>query len=378
MKMMFSQIQNIIKVFLLAGLLLVGLQAAAWAQQQTHTVRAGQTLFSIAKQYDVSVDQIREWNNLGDNELRVGQTLIVGRSQPEDAISHTVQPQETLFSISKKYRVSITELKRWNNLETNSLKVGQELTVYPPDEQSATADTAQSSLVVNTPTRSNTYYTVKSGDTLYEIARTHNMTLDELKTLNGLTSNTIRVGQRLTVREQSQAAPSVAESSSESTPQGAFVVHTVQQGSSLQSLLNKFSMTEAEFRALNPDVSSSLQSGQQVTVLLPPSRSYSNPYTVQSNLKDLGQTLVASYDTSQVGATTTSGELYNPSQLTAAHSNIALGNVIFVRNPRTNKGIYVRINDRFSGDGLKLSDAALRSLDLMGNSNTTVNMYQDQ
>lgn len=378
MKMMFFRIQNIIKVFLLAGLLLVGLQAAAWAQQQTHTVSAGQTLFSIAKQYDVSVDQIREWNNLGDNELRVGQTLIVGRSQPEDAISHTVQPQETLFSISKKYRVSITELKRWNNLETNSLKVGQELTVYPPDEQSATADTAQSSLVVNTPTRSNTYYTVKSGDTLYEIARAHNMTLDELKTLNGLTSNTIRVGQRLTVREQGQAAPSVAESSSESTPQGAFVVHTVKQGSSLQSLLNKFSMTEAEFRALNPDVSSSLQSGQQVTVLLPPSRSYSNPYTVQSNLKDLGQTLVVSYDTSQVGATTTSGELYNPSQLTAAHSNITLGNVIFVRNPRTNKGIYVRINDRFSGDGLKLSDAAMRSLDLMGNSNTTVNMYQDQ
>ncbi|MDZ7691556.1 MAG: LysM peptidoglycan-binding domain-containing protein [Balneolaceae bacterium] len=232
--------------------------------------------------------------------------------------------------------------------------------------------------MVNTPARSNTYYTVKSGDTLYEIAEQHAMTVDELKTLNDLSSNTIRIGQRLTVRKTTQAAPSVAETASESTPQGAFVVHKVQAGTSLSSLLNKFNMTEAEFRALNPDITSSVESGQNVTVLLPPSSSHSNPYTVNSNLKNLGQTQVSSYSSSQAGTTTTSGELYNPDQLTAAHSNIALGTVIFIKNPTSNKGIYIRINDRFSGNGLKLSHAAISTLGLPSSGNATVNMYQDQ
>lgn len=371
------------KIALLFMVLLLGWQYAALAQsQQTHTVKAGETLFHISKQYNVSVQQLRAWNNLSGNELNVGQTLVVGKAggeqQTGNAITHKVQPRETLFSISKQYRVSISELKRWNNLSGNDLNIGQQLKIYPPKEQpGSTQNNTQGSLVVDTPTRNNTYYTVKSGDSLYKIAKEHGMTIEELKSLNDLTSNTIRVGQRLTVRKVGQAAPSVAQNSEESTPQGAFVVHTVSSGSSLQAILNKFDMTEAEFRALNPDISS-VQSGQKVTVLLPPSRSYQNPYTVQSNLKDLGKTAVSVYSDNQVGTTTTSGELYNPNQLTAAHSNIALGNVIFIQNPANKKGIYVRINDRFSGNGLKLSCAAVQSLELNASSNATVNMFQDQ
>ncbi|MFH5831432.1 LysM peptidoglycan-binding domain-containing protein [Halalkalibaculum sp. DA384] len=380
-----NRIGHSIHTLFKAGLILVlllGWHSAAQAQgQQTHTVRAGETLFNISKQYDVSVQQLREWNDLQNDELRVGQTLVVGQPSgepPTDTITHEVQPRETLFSISKQYQVTIPELKRWNDLSGNDLEIGRELTIYPSESPSgALPDTAGRSLVVNTPASSNTYYTVKSGDSLYKIAREHNMTIDELKSLNDLTSNTIRVGQQLTVRKVGQAAPSVAENIENSTPQGAFVVHTVESGSTLQSLLNRFDMTEPEFRALNPDISS-IQSGQQVTVLLPPSRSHPNPYSVKSNLKNLGQTLVSVYSENQIGTTTTSGELYNPDELTAAHSNIALGNVIFVQNPGNSKGIYVRINDRFSGEGLRLSHAALQALELNTSGNATVNMFQDQ
>lgn len=372
----------LIKTVVVTTVLFIGSHSVILAQaQQTHTVQSGETLFSIAKKFDVSVEQLREWNNLSGNNLEVGRSLIVSQGSSAssgDAITHTVQPQETLFSISKQYRVSISELKQWNNLSSNNLNVGQKLTIYPPDENAASQSDTSQNLVVNTTTKANTYYTVKSGDTLYQIGQQFGMSLDELKTLNDLTSNTIRVGQRLTVRKPTQAAPSVAQSASESTPQGAFVMHKVERGSSLQDILQKYEMTEPEFNALNPDVSSPLRSGQEVTVLLPPSRNYKNPYTVQSSLKDLGKTVVTAYDSSQKGTTTTSGELYNPNELTAAHSNIALGNVIFIQNPRNKKGIYVRINDRFSGNGLKLSRAALQSLDLSGSGNATVNMYQDQ
>jgi len=357
--------------------------------ETTHTVQAGETLYSIARQYEVTVRELREWNSLSGNEIAVGQTLIVARREPAspgsgDAVVHEVEEQETLFSISKQYGVSIAELKAWNNLEDNNLSVGQELKIYRSDNDTGARPDggSEDSLVDNTPVpvSANTYYTVKSGDTLYRIARDHNMTVDELKALNDLTSNTIRIGQRLTVNKARPAAPSVSEEASETSPQGQFVVYTLNEQQSLSTILNRFEMAEEEFYALNPDIdsTSTFRSGQQITVLTPPSSSYNNPYTVQANLRNLGETLVVPYDSTDIGKTTTSGELYNPDQLTGAHSNIALGNVIFVRNPRSGKGIYLRINDRFSGNGLKLSHAAVRALDVSFADSTTVNIYQDQ
>ncbi|MDX1617364.1 MAG: LysM peptidoglycan-binding domain-containing protein [Balneolaceae bacterium] len=371
-------------------LILAGPFQAVSGQDQegarTHTVKAGETLYRIALQYEVSVAQLREWNNLSGNEIAVGQTLIVGKDEPEkqDAVVHEVQPQETLFSISKQYGVSIAAIKSWNNLENNALAVGQKLTVYPQEEQpGATAGPGQGEpLVVNTttPVTTNTYYTVKSGDTLYRIAEEHDMSVDELKALNDLTSNVIRIGQRLTVRKTRPSAPSVSENSAESSPQGKFVIHTLDEQRELSYILDQFEMTHEEFYALNPDIdsASTLSAGRQITVLTPPTSSYKNPYTVEASLKDLGETLVVPYDSTEIGQTTTSGELYNPGQLTGAHSNISLGNVIFVRNPRSGKGIYLRINDRFSGNGLKISHAAARALEISFVDSATVNIFQNQ
>ena len=232
--------------------------------------------------------------------------------------------------------------------------------------------------MVNTTTSANTYYIVKSGDTLYQIAREHNMTLEELKQLNDLESNVIRVGQRLTVREV-KSAPSVADNTEESSPQGKFIVHRISKSQSLQSLLERFNMDESEFRALNPDLDTDrFMAGQQITVLAPPTRNYANPYRINANLRDLGSVSVTVYDSTDVGSTTTSGELYNPDQLTAAHSNIAIGDVIFIQKPGRDRGVYVRINDRISGDGLKLSRAAYRAMGFHKADSASVKIYKDQ
>jgi rare lipoprotein A (peptidoglycan hydrolase) len=209
---------------------------------------------------------------------------------------------------------------------------------------------------------------------LYRIALEHGMTVDALKILNDLTSNTIRVGQHLTVRAPS-TPPSIAESA-ESSPQGKFIAYRV-SGESLQELLSTFKMSEDEFQALNPDADLSLRSGQQVTVLAPPGKLYKNPYLLDANLQNLGTTKALTYSASAKSTTTTNGELYNPDALTAAHSNISLGSVIFIKNSQNEKGIYVRVNDRISGNGLKLSAAAW---DLLGLSkaNPMVTIYQNQ
>jgi LysM repeat protein len=364
-----------VKTLLLLFIVLLGATTLTLAQSQTHIVKQGETLFSIAQQYDIEVAQVREWNNLRGNELSIGQTLLVSAPSPDSAITHTIQRQETLFSISKQYNVSIAEIKSWNNLSSNNLQVGQELTIYP----SEASNREQQSLVVEKETQSNTYYTVKSGDSLYKIAQERDMTVEELKSLNNLTSNTIRVGQQLTVRSKSSPPPSVADDDIASSPQGKFMVHTISGGTkSLQDLLNKFRMDEQEFRALNPSIDRDrFQAGSEITVLAPPTRTYKNPYLMSSSLQDLGSTAVSQYSESERGNPTTNGELYNPNDLTAAHSNISLGSVIYIQNNDNNRGVYVRINDRHSGNGLKLSSAAWQTLNF--NSNLpTVTIYQNQ
>lgn len=354
---------------------------SAYAQQQpkTHTVQRGETLFSIAQNYNIEVQDLREWNKLQSNQLTVGQQLIVEPADAKEPILHTVEAQETLFSISKQYGVSIAELRSWNEISGNNLSIGQELRIYPGSAtDSGNGNSSEGSIVVSSSTQQNTYYTVKSGDTLYKIARAHNMTLDQLKELNDLSSNTISIGQQLTVKARS-TPPSVAEAPTDSSPQGKFVTYRVRSAENLDSILKKFQMDETEFRALNPDVrGSSFKIGQQFTVLAPATKSYSNPYITNASLKNLGETAVSKYDANEEGQTTTSGELFSPQELTAAHSNIAMGTIIYIENPENSKGVFIRINDRTSSNGLKLSDAAWQALGFASSASPRVKIFQDQ
>lgn len=308
--------------------------------------------------------------------------LLASNGIAQDRTSYTVKSGDTLFSISKRLGVTITELRNWNDLESNELAVGQVLTIYKEVEQQAPDSTSVplvqdpgESLLAIKPTNENTFYVVKSGDNLTVIARKHSMTIQQLRDLNGLTSDVLSIGQRLSVKAVS-VAPSVSEFSEESTPQGQFVLYTIEAGETLGGLLDRFKMTRQEFQALNPEVNlDRLARGLKVTVLLPPSSSFTNPYLAKANLQDLGVVVISRYSVSEKGNTTTNGELYNPEELTAAHSNIALGSIIFIENVENGKGIYVRINDRTTDTGLKLSQKAYEVLAFDTGSQPSVTIY---
>ncbi len=285
---------------------------------------------------------------------------------------YTVTAGDTFFSISKKLDVTIAELKQWNNQQSNNLAIGQQLVYYKtnatgekPTEDIIEEDNreeAGESIIKSETGASNTYYLVKSGDTLFGIASVNGMTVAELKALNGLSSDNIRVGQRLAIKSTS-VAPVVNEFSEESSSQGKFVLYTVKRSDNLNSILQRFKMTADELQALNPDINvHNLAMANKITVLLPPSKNLPNPYKSDARLQDLGTIKVQRYDIANIGKTTTSGELYNPDKLTAAHANITLGTIIFVENPANNKGIYVKINDRITGATLKLSNNAFKAL----------------
>lgn len=117
-----------------------------------HVVAAKETLYSIARAYSISVDELKQWNNITDNSLSLGQELVIKKrntittttSVAETPVPsnnsvpkgyHQVEAKETLFSISSKYSISVQQLRTWNALEGNELKIGQQLRVTPPQQE---------------------------------------------------------------------------------------------------------------------------------------------------------------------------------------------------------------------------------------------------
>lgn len=124
-----------------------------------HTVEAKETMYSISRKYGVTTDEIKQWNNLTDNALSIGQSLVirkksVGASQVTPVMSkkgvHTVGQQETIFSIAKQYGITQQQLKEWNNLQSNELKIGQTLFVSQPERSVAAVQKTESQTPVKT------------------------------------------------------------------------------------------------------------------------------------------------------------------------------------------------------------------------------------
>lgn len=287
--------------------------------------------------------------------------------------THTVKTNETLFSIAQEYNVSVRDLRKWNDLKNNTINVGQKLIVAPPASQlnkekrtPKKETSSENTSFLGSGSTGQSFYSVKSGDNLYKIAHQFNMTLSELKRLNNLKSNSLRVGQRLRVKAQI-SAPSVASGSEDltSTAQGRFVEYKIKRTEKVSDILKKFQMDNYEFSALNPDVSGSkLLRGQSVTVLLPATVNHKNPYRINADLKSIEETNAVTYPGDQAGRPTTSGSLYNPDALTAASSTLPLGTVIYVKNPANDKGIFVLVNDRVTNGNIKLSQKAYSELGL--------------
>jgi LysM repeat protein len=130
-----------------------------------HKVEEKETLFSISQLYDVTVYELREWNSLPDNTLSVGQEIVIRRKKPvlqkpsenfalqSRGTVHTVEQGETLFSISRKYGITVEQVKDWNDLNENELKIGQRLFVSQP--MMAQNTSTQTTVVVTPPAEEN-------------------------------------------------------------------------------------------------------------------------------------------------------------------------------------------------------------------------------
>lgn len=126
---------------------------------------------------------MKKLNNLTSNLLSIGQSLKIPTKSENNYIEYTVKKGDNLYSISRNYGLTQSELMDYNNLTSNLLSIGQILKI-PVSKDSASQQTT---------------YTVQKGDSLYSIAQKYNTTVDSIKRKNNLTSNLLSIGQKLII-----------------------------------------------------------------------------------------------------------------------------------------------------------------------------------
>lgn len=177
-----------------------------------HQVEEKETLFAISRRYRTTVDAILQYNASAGSGLEIGQILKVPYTKPTarpvGGIVHTVAPKETLYSISRTHQVSVDDIRRWNNLTDNSLAVGQQLVIR---KSTAVAVLTQQPVQQERPAPISRkgVHTVQAGQTLFSIARENNLSVDDLKEWNGLGGNELKVGQILYLAQPERNAVSV-------------------------------------------------------------------------------------------------------------------------------------------------------------------------
>jgi cell wall hydrolase sleB len=233
----------------------------------TYVVQKGDTLYSIANKLGTTISELKKENNLTSNTLQIGQVLRIPTKEiyEEEENVYVVKKGDTLYSIAAANNTTVDELKKANNLTSNILSTGQLLKI-------------PSALLPEST------YIVKKGDSLYSIANKYNTTVDELKRINNLTSNILSIGQVLKLPSDKVSDVEKEENT---------ISYTVQKGDSLYSIARKYSTTIDKIKDLNNLTTNLLSIGQ--VLLIPTDTNLETTYTVQKG--DSLYSIAKKYDT---------------------------------------------------------------------------------
>lgn len=155
--------------------------------ENTYIVKKNDNLYDIAKEYNTTVGILKALNNLSSNILQVGQILklptsLVEETIPGNYLIYTIKKGDNLYSIAKNYNISLEELINFNQQGSTLLHIGEQLLIP-----------------INNQTNNNIQYVIKPGDTLYNIAKRYNTNVDEIKRINNLNTNMLKIGETILI-----------------------------------------------------------------------------------------------------------------------------------------------------------------------------------
>jgi LysM repeat protein len=224
-------IKRCIRLLLPAVIELIFLTGALSAQDwHIHTVARGENLTVIARRYSVTVDQLQTWNNLTSDRIFIGQELLI---QQQDGEWYVVEKGDNLSVIARRFDTTVSDLQQLNQLRGSRIYPGQRLRVAPSPTDEAV-------------------YVVRRGDTLSEISQSLNISISQLKRINGLDDDRIYVGQQLRLREADMSS------------------HIVERGDALWEIAKTYGMKVNELKDINNLTSDRIYPGQVLKIVAPP------------------------------------------------------------------------------------------------------------
>ena len=227
---------------------------------QTYTVKKGDTLYGISNQFGVSVTELAELNNIKGSFLQIGSIINIpsnAGSNPDNMFMYTVKSGDSLYSIARRYNTTVDEIMKLNYLSTVNLKVGQVIRIpemFTPDSEMILPE------YIN--------YTVKKGDSLYSIAKQYNITVNDLIKDNNLNNSNLYIGQIIKIKD-SNSSYLYEECFGEDYDipiANTMVNYTVKKGDSLYSIAKKYNTSTSKIISLNNLKNSLLSIGQVLKI----------------------------------------------------------------------------------------------------------------
>jgi len=176
-----------------------------------YEVQKGDNLFYIAKKFNVSLEDLKKWNNLEDGNIQLGSKLALMNSKEDKneetsevktetkIVEYTVKSGDNLGAIAKKYNASLSDLKDWNELEGTDIQVGSKLIVSKKLFVVNDSKPSKKEAVANNDKSKDKLYLVKNGDSLYSIAKKSGVTISDIKKWNGSKVESLKPGMKLKI-----------------------------------------------------------------------------------------------------------------------------------------------------------------------------------
>ncbi len=231
-----------------------------------HKVEKGNTLYNLSKAYGVSKADIVQANPiLGNTNMRIGQTILIPasaqRQQQYATIYHIVKHGETLYSIARAYQSSVEELKQLNYMSDDALSEGQYIKVYQrSNAEYDELDTDNTVLEEDVSTPQPTYHIVRPKESLYAISKQWGVSVQDIMQANNLKSHHIRAFDTLQIPLQAgtTSAPDLDDQ--------PFIVHHVQKSETLYGIARHYAISVKDIKIYNMLVNNNISQGQQLKI----------------------------------------------------------------------------------------------------------------
>lgn len=281
----------------------------------------------------------------------IGSEVINGRTY----VLYQVEEGETVYSISTKYGASMRDIVAATPEVKKGLQIGMVIKV--PYKKGSKA-----------PSKSNSeFHIVKSGETLYGISRTYNVSVDEITKWNGLSSTSLNIGQKLQIAGQKKVEEPV-----EVVTEKGNQIHIATQGEGLYGIARTYNITVDDIVKWNQLKSTSLQVGQKLIVGINANANYVHPTKIDTSTFSLSRRYeIEKVIESGVGSTIEGSE--STVKYLALHRTAKVGAIIAVKNEMNDQVVFVRVIGKLPNTGInskiviRISDAAYKKLGAIDN-----------